>query len=86
MFFIQLILNNTQCFPKTLEVCITDGYQYWLVQILDEMTYDNKTAHESLTSLQRYAKKCSFDNVSFLKVAFLEACERINLFKVGGIS
>lgn len=61
----------------------------WLTEVLDEWRWKDESAgaegrdpDEYLRDLKRHAVKSPFTSANFLKKAFLEACERNNLFDV----
>lgn len=60
--------------------CIGDTAKYWEAQMLDEMIEYGITQQEALNKLKKQANRYPFQDSNFLKIAFLEACERKNLF------
>lgn len=56
----------------------SDG-KYWLSQVIDEWSADNKSPADFLNTLARQAGKYPFADSNFLKTAFLEGCHRIGL-------
>lgn len=61
--------------------CTGETAKYWESQILDEMSEKGIDPHEALEKLKRQALKFPYQEANFLKIPFLEACERKKLFK-----
>ena len=60
----------------------------WLVEVLDEWRWKDESAgkegklpHEYLRDLNRHARSYPYTGSNFLKLAFLEGCERLGLFQ-----
>jgi hypothetical protein len=60
--------------------CGDDDGKYWIEQVLDEWTTDGKTPEGFLATLSRQARSKPFAEANFLKLAFLEGCNRSGLF------
>lgn len=65
---------------KAMCCSATDG-KYWLEQVLDEWKEDGRTPTDYLKTLSRQTIKNPFAESNFLKEAFLDACNRVGLFK-----
>lgn len=61
--------------------CGENDGKYWIEQVLDECQNDGKTPDEIFTTLMRQAKKSPFAESNFLKISFLEACQKSGLFE-----
>lgn len=57
-----------------------DG-KYWLTEILDEWKEDGRSPADFLKILSRQAKKAPYAECNFLKKAFLDACDNIEVFQ-----
>lgn len=62
--------------------CLGETARYWESQVLDEMSEKGISPQEALEKLKRQAKRFPFQDANFLKIPFLEACERKKLFNV----
>ena len=60
--------------------CGEDDGKYWIEQVLDEWRNDGKTPEEYLTAFAKQARLKPLAEVKFLKMSFLEACQRSGLF------
>jgi hypothetical protein len=58
-----------------------DG-KYWLEQVFDEWAEDGKAPQDFLNTLRRHTKRKPYADENFLKLAFLEGCEKAGLFNV----
>jgi len=61
--------------------CIGVTAKYWEVQVLDEMSELGNSPKEALAKLKKQAKKFPFQDANFLKIPFLEVCEKKKLFE-----
>jgi hypothetical protein len=57
----------------------SDG-KYWLTQVFDEWSEDGKSPKEYLRTLTRQANDNRFAECNFLKLAFLNGCNRAGIF------
>ncbi|BBO89624.1 HNH endonuclease [Desulfosarcina ovata] len=60
--------------------CGDNEGKYWIEQVKDEWANGGRTPEEFLTTLSRQAKSRPFAEANFLKLAFLEGCNRSGLF------
>lgn len=57
----------------------SDG-KYWLAQVFDEWTGNDRTPADFLLTLNRQVARSPLADCNFLRKAFLEGCQRIGLF------
>ncbi|MCY0109779.1 hypothetical protein NQF78_15770 [Pseudomonas monsensis] len=62
------------------KICTENDGKYWLMQVLDEWTEDNRTPADYLKTLARQAMKNPYAECNFLKKPFLEACKQVGVF------
>lgn len=60
--------------------CSESDGKYWLAQVLDEWKEDGRAPSDFLRALRRQTRISPFADNNFLKVAFLEACEKVGVF------
>jgi hypothetical protein len=70
------------------KLCTESDGKAWLVEVLDEWRWHDKTAGKEgkvpdayLRDVSRHAQKSPFANANFLKKPFLDACQTIGLFE-----
>jgi hypothetical protein len=61
------------------KLCGENDGKYWYVQIMDEYQNDNQTPKDLLEKIRRQSEKKPFAESNFLKVAFLDACDKKGL-------
>lgn len=66
--------------------CSNGDGKYWLTLVLDEWRNDGRSPREFLRTLSRQTANAPFSESNFLKLAFLEGCNRIGLFDGPGSS
>jgi len=60
--------------------------KYWYMQVIDEAQNYGNTTHNVLNIKKKQAERYPWEETNFLRLPFLEACERAGLFKVVEIS
>jgi len=62
-------------------LCSQNNGKYWYFQVMDEWKEDGLSPSSFLATLRRQTQRQPFAESNFLKKAFLEGCERANLFE-----
>jgi 5-methylcytosine-specific restriction endonuclease McrA len=57
------------------------GGNYWLEQVLGEMKYEGKGPADALATIQRVASHSKWADVNFLKIPFLEGCQKAGFIR-----
>jgi hypothetical protein len=60
--------------------CSKDDGKEWMVQMMDEWIYSEKTPDQYLATLARQTARNPYADLRFLKKPFLESCNRAGLF------
>ncbi len=62
------------------KLCGDNDGKYWLMQVLDEWKEDGRSPADFLAVLARQTEKKPYAECNFLKLPFLDACQKIGIF------
>lgn len=62
------------------KLCGDNDGKYWLTQVLDEWSEDGRNPADFLNTLARQTQTKPYAECNFLKLPFLDACQKIGLF------